>query len=117
MNQLDTSAFSGVIFPEVAEKLIINIAANETPIFSTLLSLGRKRASMSTTLEWWTVDADTRRTLINNVGGYTNVDTSIVVDSAAHLRIGDVVAIERTSELMLITNIVSNTLTDRKSVV
>ncbi len=116
MNQLDTSAFSGVIFPEVAEKLIINISANETPIFSTLLSLGRKSVAMATTLEWWTVDADTRRTLINEAAGYLSTDTDLTLDAVSHMRVGDVLAVERTSELMLITAIVGLVVTVVRSV-
>lgn len=111
MTQLTTAAFAGVIFPTVTQKLIVNIAADETPIFSTLLAMGRKVTVGSPTLEWWTVDADARQTLINNGAGYNGSATSIDVDSAAHLRIGDVVGVVRTGELMLITNIASNTLT------
>ena len=116
MTQLSTTAFAGVLFPEVTERLIINIAADEAPIFNTLLRMGRKKTVGSTTLEWWTVDAAARQTLINNVAGYDETATSIAVDSAAAMRVNDVIGIPRTKELMLITAINTNTLTVIRSV-
>lgn len=105
MTQLTTAAFAGVLFPEVVDRLTINISADETPIYSTLLAMGRKVTVGSPTLEWWTVDADARQTLINDVAGYDNDDTDLTLDSTAHLRVGDVLCVARTGELMLITAI------------
>jgi len=116
MTQLTTAAFSGVLFPEVTEKLIINTTADDTPIFSTLLAMSRKHTVGSPTLEWWTVDADARATAINNIAGYDASATSIIVDSAAGMRVGDVIVIARTQELLLITAIATNTLTVIRSV-
>ncbi len=116
MTQLTTTAFAGVIFPSVTEKLIVNISADEAPIFNTLLRMGRKKTVGSPTLEWWTVDADARATAVNNGAGYASGATDIVVDSAAAMRVGDVIVVPRTQELMLITVIVTNTLTVVRSV-
>jgi hypothetical protein len=50
-------------------------------------------------------------TRINNIGGYDDIATSIVVDDASGLSINDIIQVAGTPEFIKITNIVGNTLT------
>jgi hypothetical protein len=60
---------------------------------------------------WHNSELEQRFDAINNVGGYTNVATSIVVDNGSRFAIDDIVKVPRTGEVLLVTNVVTNTLT------
>jgi hypothetical protein len=53
---------------------------------------------------------------VNNGGGYNDAAVSIVVDHGSYFGINDVIKCTRTGEVMLVTNVVTNTLTVQRSI-
>lgn len=62
---------------------------------------------------WMEDDLGARWDAVNNGAGYTDADTSIVVDNGNYFSAGDIVKVPRTSEVMIVTavNNGTNTLT------
>lgn len=48
---------------------------------------------------------------VNNGGGYSDTDTAIVVDTGGLFKAGDLVRVDETGEIMLVTSVSTNTLT------
>ncbi len=110
MNPNTTLAFGGVMYPEVAQQVFINIAAKDAPLSAILLAT-REEITTRPQIDWYGHGLATRSTQINNVGGYNDTTTLIVVDSGAVFAAGDLLHVERTNELMLVTAVSTNTLT------
>lgn len=106
-----TTAFGGVLNPDVAQKVFINVAGRDAPLTAALMQLGRKRAATGPKLIYKGHDLAVRRTKINNIGGYDENDTSLVVDDGSIFAPEDIFIVESTGEIILVTAVVANTLT------
>ncbi len=104
-----TTAFGGVINPDTAQSVFINIAGRDAPLTSSLLALGRKRQCSGPKLIYKGGGLSVRRTQIDNVGGYDEDDTDLIVDDASIFAVEDLVAVESTGEIMLITAVDTGT--------
>jgi len=105
-----TTAFGGTIYPEVTQEVFINVAGRDAPITAALMALGRKRVTSTPTIKYKGQDLAVRRTQINNLGGYDENATDMVVDDASIFAIDDLILAESTGETMLVTAV--NTGTD-----
>lgn len=106
-----TTAFGGIINPDVAQKVFINIAGRDAPITAALLSLGRKRQCSGPKLLYKGGDLAVRRTQIDNVAGYDENDTEFIVDDGSIFAAEDIAIIESTGEIILVTAVDTDTLT------
>lgn len=103
----------GTTLPELAEDvsdLIGIISPYETPLLDALGD--PMREATSTHHEWLEDELLPNKDAIND-STYSNPssDTSFVVDNGSRFRIGDQIQVEGSEELMLVTDISSNTLT------
>lgn len=89
---------------------------NAAPLF-VLTSRLKKKATHNPKFQWLEDDHLPHWTQINNGGGYTNGDTSLVVDDASFFQAGDIIKIPRTAEVLRVTavNTSTNTLTVTRS--
>lgn len=76
-----------------------------------LLSQLKKKTAINPEYKWLEDELGPRWDQINNGGGYASGDTSWIVDNGTYFRVGDVVLIPRTGEVVRIDTIVTNTLT------
>jgi hypothetical protein len=104
---------AGTTLPELAEDvsdLIGIVSPYETPLLDALGD--PMREATSTHHEWLEDELLPNKDAIND-STYTNplTDTDFVVDNGSRFRIGDQIQVEGSEELMLVTNVNSNTLT------
>ena len=104
---------AGTTLPELAEDvsdLIGIISPYETPLLDALGD--PMKEATSTHHEWLEDELLPNKDAIND-STYTNPsqDTDFVVDHGSRFRIGDQIQVEGSEELMLVTNVNSNTLT------
>jgi len=104
---------AGANLPELAEDvsdLVGIISPYETPLLDALGD--PLREATSTHHEWLEDELLPNKDAVND-STFTDpdVDTSFVVDHGSRFRIGDQIQVEGSKELMLVTNINSNTLT------
>jgi hypothetical protein len=104
---------AGTTLPELAEDvsdLIGIVSPYETPLLDALGD--PMREATSTHHEWLEDELLPNKDAIND-STYTNPtqDTDFVVDHGSRFRIGDQIQVEGSEELMLVTNVNSNTLT------
>lgn len=78
---------------------------------TVLLKRLKKRVTINPQFDWMEDELFPRFTAVNNGAGYLSTDTSIVVDNGNYIVIRDLVKVMRTSEVMLVTGVSSNTLT------
>ena len=76
-----------------------------------ILQKAKAKSCSNTKFEWPEKDLPARWDQINNGAGYTNADTSLVVDNGAYFSIGDIVNVTRTQEKFRVTAVATNTLT------
>lgn len=106
-----TTAFGGVLNPDVAQKVFINVAGRDAPLTAALLALQRKSKATGPKLVYKGHDLAVRRTQVNNVGGYNGAATSIDVDDGSIFSAEDIFIVESTGEIILVTAVVADTLT------
>lgn len=89
---------------------IFELEPNETPltVFSALLP---SEPTVNPEFSWQEDHLQPRFDSINNVGGYSNSATSIVVANGSSFAAQDVWKVTRTGEIMRITGVATNTLT------
>lgn len=84
------------------------------PTKSPLVVLTKRLGTQTTTnpiFHWLEDDLVARWDAINNPTGYTDTDTSIIVDNGDLFNVGDIVKVPRTGEVMRVVNVSENTLT------
>ncbi len=111
MTQNNTLAFGGVMYPEVASQIFVNIAAKDAPLTAILMGTQRERATTRPELNWYGHGLQTRTTQIDDVAGYTSGDTVLTVDDGSIFAAGDLIHVERTNELMLVSSVATNDVT------
>lgn len=96
---------------DMSEKIAL-LQPSATPLI-TFLKRAKSNSKSATNPEfkWMEDDLGARWDAINNGAGYLAADTSIAVDHGDYFFIGAVIKIPRTGEVVLVTNIVTNTLT------
>lgn len=91
-------------------KEIVRYMPEENPwLVMTLQS--RKIPTRTAAYYWWESDVYSYWTQINNGGGYNASATSIVVDDGTVFKAKDIAKIPRTSEIMFVSAVATNTLT------
>jgi hypothetical protein len=88
---------------------------DKAKLFTMVAKLGKKGAH-NQTIKWMTDELNPKADAVNNGAGYADSDTSIVVDNGGFFRKRDLVKVPRTGEVLLVTNISTNTLTVTRSV-
>lgn len=83
-------------------------------MYVTAASLSKKKVPGYET-NWHTKELRPKFDAVNNGGGYTAADTSIVVDNGSFFQKKDLVKVTRTKEVMMVTNVSTNTLTVTRS--
>lgn len=109
---VNTSNFKGAITRDVLQKVIVVQAAASTPLLAMLLGNNRILDAKSQKVEWYTTEAGSRRTQINNgPDDYDENTTSIVVDDGTVALPNDQIIFEATGELGIVTAVSGNTWT------
>lgn len=88
---------------------------DKAKLFTMVAKLGKKGAH-NQTIDWMTDELNPKADAVNNGGGYTDSDTSVVVDNGGYFRARDLVKVPRTGEVLLVTAVSTNTLTVTRSV-
>lgn len=93
-------------------KDIARYMPDETP-WTVMLLQSRKKATQTAQFFWWEEDVYGYWTQVNNVAGYDNAATSIVVDDASIFAPKDILKIPRTGEVMFVSAVdtATNTIT------
>lgn len=103
---------AGTTLPELVDDvsdLVGLISPFDTPLLD---AIGSPRfACRSTRHEWFEDALNANHSAINNGAGYDDNDTSLVVDSGAVFRVGDLVKPDGSAEVLQVTAISTNTLT------
>ncbi len=99
---------------DMAEK-IAELEPNKSPLITLTKKMQRTRTVQNAEFDWLEQELGARWDAINNVAGYNDAATSIVVDNGAYFRVGDLAKVPRTGETLLITAISTNTLTVTRS--
>lgn len=111
---------TGIAAPETAWNIFRNPDIDsqlhelniKSPVFYKILEmLPDEEDAIQARYDWAEQDVPTNFTKINNGGGYSAVATSLNVDDGTIFLIGHVIRSMTHNELILITNIVGNTLT------
>lgn len=89
---------------------VLELEPDSAPLTVFTKKLSKKR-TVNPAFNWLEDELAPRFDTINNVGGYTNVATSIVVTNGAYFSNQDMVYVTRTGELMRVTGVATNTLT------
>jgi hypothetical protein len=83
-------------------------------LLTKLIQQMAKKPAHNSTFNWLTDELNPKTDQVD--GAFLAGDTAIDVDNGAYFRINDLVVVPRTSEVMVVTNVVSNTLTVERSV-
>ncbi len=83
---------------------------------TTFVQKVAKKPTTNPVFKWLTDELNPKEDAVNNGAGYSDSDTSVVVDNGGYFRIKDLVVVPRTAEVLLVTNISSNTLTVERSI-
>jgi len=116
---LNNAAFAAAhLTPDVAQAVILNQMADETPLVTTLLTLGQVDVTDAERFQWGTDAHPSRRTQIDNGGAaYDAATTSLDVDTSAPFYVDCLVLAEATGELLLVTAITdANTIVVKRGV-
>ncbi|MCC6908227.1 MAG: DUF5309 family protein [Phycisphaerales bacterium] len=111
MNPNTTKAFGGVMYPEVAQQIFVNIAAKDAPLTAILLGTQRERPTSKPEINWYGQGLATRTTQINEAAGYLSTDTVLTVDAGEVFVAGDLIHVERTNELMKVVSVAGDDVT------
>lgn len=112
MGVLYVNDFSGALDRDVTQEIILNLAANDMPIYAGLAGAGQQRETQNEKFEWYTSDLTDRRTQVNNApDDYDDTTTAVVVDSVAGFYPNCMVLAEATGEVMYCTAVNTGTKT------
>ena len=89
-------------------KTIGEYDANVHPL-TRLMMMWKRDPILSYKITWWDDEWRNDRVTINNVGGYSDTDTDIVVTNANYAIVNDLVLVQASGELLLITAIDTGT--------
>ncbi len=94
---------------DMSEK-IAELEPNASPLITLTKKMKRRRVVTNPEFSWMEQDPGNRWDAINNTAGYNNSATVWAVDNAGYFRVGDIVQVPRTTEVVLVTNVnVDNT--------
>lgn len=103
----------------LSNKLVVDMSndiallnPSETP-FTVFIKQSKSKIRTITNpkFEWLEDDLGARWDAINKGAGYLSTDTALDVDNGQYFTIGDTIKVPRTGEVMLVTDIATNTLT------
>jgi len=94
---------------DVSSKIAL-LQPDKAPLTALLRRLNKKVAT-NPIFHWFEDDLQARWDAVNNAAGYSNSATSIVVDTGDLFKVGDIVKVPRTGEVMRVTAVSGNTLT------
>lgn len=92
---------------DMSEK-IAELEPNASPLITLTKKMKRRRVVTNPEFSWMEQDPGNRWGTINNAVGYDNDATVWAVDNAGYFRVGDIVQVPSTTEVVLVT-IVDNT--------
>ena len=97
---------------DMSEK-IAELEPNASPLITLTKKMKRRRVVTNPEFSWMEQDPGNRWDAINNATGYNNSATVWAVDNAGYFRVGDIVQVPRTTEVVLVTNVddTENTIT------
>lgn len=97
---------------DMSEK-IAELEPNASPLITLTKKMKRRRVVTNPEFNWMEQDPGNRWDAINNGTGYNNSATVWAVDNAGYFRVGDIVQVPRTTEVVLVTNVdnTENTIT------
>lgn len=117
MVMLMTGDFNGAMDRDITQEIILNLAANDMPVYANLVGGGQENETTVQKFEWYTADLAARRTQINNgPDDYDAATTSIVVDDGTLFEPNCMLLAEATGEVMLVTAVSTNTLTVKRGI-
>lgn len=100
---------SGLLKPDV-DSLVHNLQPNSYP-FTVITRTEQHEPVHNNDFDWFETDQEPRADAINNVGGYTNVATALVVNNGSYFAQHDHVRVLRTGEVFRVESVAANTLT------
>lgn len=97
---------------DMSEK-IAELEPNASPLITLTKKMKRRRVVTNPEFNWMEQDPGNRWDAINKAAGYNNSATVWAVDNAGYFRVGDIVQVPRTTEVVLVTNVdnTANTIT------
>ena len=97
---------------DMSEK-IAELEPNASPLITLTKKMKRRRVVTNPEFNWMEQDPGNRWDAINNATGYNNDATVWAVDNAVYFRVGDIVQVPSTTEVVLVTNVdnTENTIT------
>lgn len=96
---------------DMSEKIAL-LQPSATPFITFLKrAKGNTEVANNPKFSWLEDNLGARWDAINNVAGYGDAATSLVVDNGAYFSAGDIVKVPRTKEVLLVSSISTNTLT------
>ena len=97
---------------DMSEK-IAELEPNASPLITLTKKMKRRRVVTNPEFNWMEQDPGNRWDAINNAGGYDKNATVWAVDNAGYFRVGDIVQVPSTAEVVLVTNVdnTENTIT------
>lgn len=97
---------------DMSEK-IAELEPNASPLITLTKKMKRRRVVTNPEFSWMEQDPGNRWDAINNAVGYDNDATVWAVDNAGYFRVGDIVQVPSTTEVVLVTNVdnTENTIT------
>ena len=97
---------------DMSEK-IAELEPNASPLITLTKKMKRRRVVTNPEFSWMEQDPGNRWDTINNGNGYNNSAKVWAVDNAGYFRVGDIVQVPRTTEVVLVTNVnnTNNTIT------
>ncbi len=95
---------------DMSEK-IAELEPNASPLITLTKKMKRRRVVTNPEFSWMEQDPGNRWDAINNTDGYSNSATVWAVKNAGYFRVGDIVQVPRTTEVVLVTNVTQNTIT------
>jgi len=97
---------------DMSEK-IAELEPNASPLITLTKKMKRRRVVTNPEFNWMEQDPGNRWDAINNSAGYNNSATVWAVDNAGYFRVGDIVQVPRTTEVVLVTAVdnTGNTIT------
>ena len=90
---------------------IAELEPDKSPLITLTKKMKRTRTVQNPEFDWMEQELGARWDAINNAAGYDSAATAIIVDNGAYFRVGDIVKVPRTGEVLLVTAINTNTLT------
>jgi len=97
---------------DMSEK-IAELEPNASPLITLTKKMKRRRVVTNPEFNWMEQDPGNRWDAINNSAGYDNSATVWTVDNAGYFRVGDIVQVPSTTEVVLVTAVddTENTIT------